>query len=162
MNSGTPSESSQSNEKTEQVVREGSFELDTSADRAFQFFTPEGEKIWVKGWNPISIYPPQTAVEFKTNSVFRVDQEGERSLWTIVEANLQEHIAEYIYVVEGERLSRVRVRIQPLREERCRVNVHYVHTATSEKGVQFVLSVTEGSYAQKMKDWQRMVSVSIR
>jgi len=73
-----------------------------------------------------------------------------------------EHVAEYIYVVEGERLSRVRVQIEPLSERHCREHVHYVHTAISEKGVEFVASVTEESYTKKMRDWQRMVSAAIR
>jgi hypothetical protein len=159
---GPQFELSQSKETTEQVVREGSFELDTSADRALLFFTPEGERVWVKGWDPKPVYPPQAGVVFKANSVFRVDQEGEHSLWTIVEADLQAHVAEYIYMVEGERLSRVRVQIEPLSEQHCRVRVHYVHTATSEKGLRFVASVTEESYAQKMLDWHRVVSAAIR
>jgi hypothetical protein len=159
---GAQFELSQSKKPIEQVVREGSFELDTSADRALLFFTPEGERTWVKGWDPKPVYPPQAGVVFKANSVFRVDQDGEHSLWTIVEADLQEHIAEYIYVVEGERLSRVRVHIEPLSEQHCRVRVHYVHTATSEKGLHFLVSVTEESHAQKMRDWHRMVSAAIR
>jgi hypothetical protein len=160
---GPQFELSQRKKTTEQVVREGSFELDTSADRALLFFTPEGERTWVKGWDPKPVYPPQEGVVFKANSVFRVDEDGEEhSLWTIVEADLQEHIAEYIYVVEGERLSRVRVQIEPLSEQRCRVRVHYVHTATSEKGLQFVATVTEESYAQKMRDWHRMLGAAIR
>lgn len=65
-------------------------------------------------------------------------------------------------MVEGERLSRVRVQIEPLSEQRCRVLVHYVHTATSEKGLQFVANVTEESYAQKIRDWRRVVSAAIR
>jgi hypothetical protein len=146
----------------DQVVREGSFELNTGADRALLLFTPEGERSWVKGWDPKPVYPPQDDVAFETNAVFRVDEGGERSLWTIVEADLQEHIAEYIYVVEGEQVSRVRVQIQPLSREHCRVWVCYVHTATSEEGLHFVASVTEESYAQKMRDWQRMVSAAIR
>ena len=158
---GVQSELSREKQATEQVVREGSFELDTSADKALLFFTPEGERAWVKGWDPKPVYPPQAGVAFKTNAVFRVDQDEERSLWTIVDADLQEHIAEYIYVVEGERLSRVRVEIQPLGEKHCRVRVRYVHTATSEKGLLFVASVTEETYAQKMRDWQRMVSAAI-
>ncbi len=159
---GAQSELSREKKATEQVVREGSFELDTSADKALLFFTPEGERAWVKGWDPKPIYPPQAGVPFKANAVFRIDQDGERSLWTIVEADLEKQIAEYIYMVEGERLSRVRVQIQPLGGERCRVRVRYVHTATSEKGLHFVASVTEESYAQKMRDWQHMVSAAIR
>jgi len=147
---------------TEQVVREGLFELDVNADRALLFFTPEGERSWVKGWDPKPVYPPQASVVFQANSVFRVDQDEERSIWTIVEADSREHVAEYIYLVEGERLSRVRVQVEPLSERHCRVHVNYVHTATSERGLHFVASVTEESFAQKMRDWQRMVSAAIR
>jgi len=160
--SGAQSELSREKKATEQVVREGSFELDTSADKALLFFTPEGERAWVKGWDPKPVYPPQADVAFKTNAVFRVDQEEERSLWTIVEANSPEHIAEYIFVVEGERVSRVRVQIQPLGGKHCRVRVRYVNTATSEKGLSFVASVTEESYAQKMQDWHRILSAAIQ
>jgi hypothetical protein len=108
----------QSKETAGQVVREGSFELDASAQTALVLFTPEGERFWVKGWDPKPVYPPREGVVFKANSVFRVDQGGEHSLWTIVEADLQAHVAEYIYVVEGERLSRVRVQVEPLAAQR--------------------------------------------
>jgi hypothetical protein len=160
---GSQSKLSKSKKKTnEQVIREGSFELDISAGKASPFFTPEGERAWVKRWDPDPIYPAQTHVVFKANSVFRLDHDGERSLWTILEADLQEHVAEYICVVEGVRLSRVRVQIEPLSEKRCRVHVRYVHTAISEKGLHFVASLTEESYARKMRDWQRMVNAAIR
>lgn len=159
---GAQFKSPQSGKTFEQVVREGFFELNTNADKALQFFTPEGERSWVKGWDPKPVFPPEAGVVFKANSVFRVDDELERSLWTIIEADLQGHVAEYMYVVEGERLSRVRVQIERLGEQRCRVHVHYVHTATSEKGLQFVASVTEDAFARKMGDWQRMVSAAIR
>jgi hypothetical protein len=160
MVSASQTESPESEMTTEQAVREGSFELDASSDKALLVFTPEGERTWVKGWNPKPVYPPQQGVMFKANSVFRVNQEEEHSLWTIVEADSREHVAEYIYVVEGERLSRVQ--IEPLSERHCRVHVHYVHTAISEKGVKFVAGVTEEAYAKKMRDWQRMVSAAIR
>jgi len=153
---------SHSKRATGQVVLEGSFDLDTSADCSLQFFTPEGERAWVKDWNPKPVYPPQAGVVFQGNAVFRVDQGEERSLWTILEADEQKHTAEYVYVVEGERLSRVRVEIEPLDAKHCRVRVRYVHTATSEKGLEFVASVTEEAFAQKMQDWRRMVSAAIR
>jgi len=145
-----------------QVAVEGSFELDASADSALAFFTPEGERAWVKGWNPKPVYPPQAEVAFQANSVFRVDQAGERSLWTIIGVGSQEHTAEYVCVVQGVRLSRVRVEVEPLGSRRCRVRVRYVHTGTSEKGLDFVAGITDEAFAQKMRDWQRMVSAAMR
>lgn len=151
-----------SKKTTEQVIREGSFELEINADKALQFFTPEGERAWVKGWNPKPVYPPQADVAFQRNAVFRLDEGSERSLWTILEADLQGHAAEYVYVVEGERLSRVRVEIESLGVAQCRVRVRYVHTAISEKGLEFIASVTGDAFAQKMQDWQRMIRAVIR
>jgi hypothetical protein len=160
--SGSQFGSSQSKEATGQVVLQGSFDLESSADKALQFFTPEGERAWVKDWNPQALYPPGRAVAFQTNAVFRVDQGQERSLWTILTADLQERVAEYVYLIEGERVSRVRVEIEPHGTKHCRVRVHYVHTATSEKGLQFVASVNEAAFAQKMRDWQQMISAAIQ
>jgi hypothetical protein len=159
---GSPIPFPQAKEGAGQVVRDGSFDLDTSADRALQLFTPEGERAWAPGWNPMPEYPVQARVAFQTNAVFRVDDEAERSLWTIVDASAQRRLAEYLYVVEGERMSRVRVEIEALDVNHSRVRVHYVHTAISEKGMQFLASVTPEAFARKMLDWRRMVSAAIR
>jgi len=154
--------SSQDGNSPAQIIREGSFELRISADRAVPFFTPEGERAWVEGWDPQPVYPAQKDVAFQTNAVFRLSHNGEQSLWTIVEANPKDRAAEYVYVVEGERLSRVRVQIAPLPGNHCRVQVRYVHTALSAKGTNFIKTVSEEAYAQKMKDWQRLVSAASR
>jgi hypothetical protein len=50
----------------------------------------------VNGWDPRPVYPPQATVAFQPNSVFRLDHDGERSLWTIVEADSRQHVAEYV------------------------------------------------------------------
>lgn len=155
-------DSSQNRDSEAQIIRDGSFELNIDADKALPFFTPEGERTWVNGWDPKPVYPAQKSVAFQANAVFRLGRGGDQSIWTILEANLKDHLAEYVYVVEGERLSRVRVQIEPLSESFCRVHVRYVHTAISEKGLHFIAAVTEAAYAQKMRDWQRMVSAAIR
>jgi len=159
---GVQSDFSRERKSGAQIIREGSFELDTTADKALLFFTPEGERAWVEGFAPKPIYPAQKEVAFQTNAVFHLDDVQEQSIWTIVEANSKDHVAEYVYLVEGQQLSRVRVQIEPLVGSRCRVHVHYVHTALSEKGLQFLATVTEDTYAQKMRDWQRMVAAAIR
>lgn len=160
--SSAQNDSSQDRNTGAQVIRDGSFELNTNADQALPFFTPEGERAWVNGWDPKPVYPEQKGVAFQANAVFRLNADGDQSIWTILEANLNEHVAEYVYVVEGERLSRVRVQIESLTGSRCRVRVRYVHTAISEKGLHFIATVTEAAYTQKMRDWQRMVSAAIR
>ena len=155
-------DSSQDPNSGAQIIRDGWFELNMNADKALPFFTPEGERTWVNGWDPKPVYPAQEDVAFQANAVFRLDGHGDQSIWAILEANLKDHIAEYVYVVEGERVSRVRVQIEPVTESRCRVHVRYVHTAISEKGLRFIATLTEAAYSQKMRDWQQVVSAAIR
>ncbi len=159
---GSSQDTSQHKNGKLQIVREGSFELNTTADKSLPFFTPEGERAWAEGWDPQPVYPAQKEVAFETNAVFRLGHGEHESIWTILKASPEEHVAEYVYVVLGERVSRVRVEIEPLAGSRCRVRVRYVHTALSEKGQHFIAAVTEEAYAQKMLDWQRMVGALIR
>jgi len=160
--SGAQNDSSEDQNGGTQVILDGSFELNIDADKALPFFTPEGERTWVDGWDPEPVYPAQKDVAFQTNAVFRLSGDGSQSIWTILEANLKDHIAEYVYVVEGERVSRVRVQVEPLTASQCRVHVRYVHTAISEKGSHFIAALTEAAYAQKMRDWQRTVTAAVR
>jgi hypothetical protein len=159
---GSSQDTSQQRNTKLQIVREGSFELNTTADKALPFFTPEGERAWAEGWDPQPVYPTQKEVAFVTNAVFRLGHGEHESIWTILQASPKEHVADYVYVVLGERVSRVRVEIEPLAGNRCRVHVRYVHTALSEGGTQFIAAMTEEDYAQKMSDWQRMVGALIR
>ncbi|HXZ12753.1 MAG TPA: hypothetical protein VEG64_10195 [Candidatus Sulfotelmatobacter sp.] len=159
---GNAQETSQRKNNKLQIVREGSFELNTTAEKALPFFTPEGERAWAEGWDPKPIYPAQKDVAFETNAVFRLGHGEHESIWTILKADPEKHVAEYVYVVLGERVSRVRVVVEPLAANRCRVRVRYVHTALSEGGMQVISAMTEEAYAQKMLDWQRMVGALIR
>lgn len=142
----------------EQVTRSGGFDLACDANTAFPFFSPEGERGWVDGWDPQPVFPAAAEVAFASNAVFRLEMGGERSVWVVLDVDHQTHVAEYVYVVEGSRVPRVRVEVTAVAEQRCRVAVSYTITALSEAGNEYVRAFTEEAYAQKMLDWQRRVS----
>lgn len=142
----------------EQVTRSGEFELPCDADTAFPFFSPEGERRWVDGWNPQPVFPAADGVTFATDAVFRLEMGGERSVWVVLNVDLRARVAEYVYVVENSRVARVRVEATTVVAERSAVAVSYTITALSEGGNEFVREFTEEAYAQKMRDWQKRVS----
>ena len=145
-----------------QVVRRGGFVLACEASRALPFFTPEGERCWVDGWDPRPAFPGATAVEFTTGSVFRLEHEGERSLWTVVEAAPQLGLADYVYVVEGSRLVRVRVEVSAAGPASSQIAVTYSVTSLSEDGDRFLDGFTQEVYAAKMQDWRRRIEACLR
>ena len=53
----------------QQASRTGTFDLPCSADEAFLFFSPEGERAWARGWNPQPVFPSE--IRFEQGTVFR-------------------------------------------------------------------------------------------
>jgi len=145
----------------EQVTRSGGFELPCSAETAFPFFSPEGERRWVDGWDPQPVFPAARDVAFATNAVFRLEMGGERSVWVVLNVDRSSRVAEYVYVVADSRVARVRVEVAEAGAQRSAVAVSYTITALSEAGKDFVRQFTEEAYAEKMRDWQRRVTEAL-
>jgi hypothetical protein len=80
----------------EQVMRSGEFELPCSAEVAFPLFSPEGERAWIKDWNPHPIFPE--TIEFRADTVFRQGEGDASAVWTIVDVDWNSHRAEYVRV----------------------------------------------------------------
>lgn len=147
-------------ETAEQVSRTESFELPCAADSAFPLFSPEGERDWVKGWDPQPIFPERIA--FARDTVFREGKAGEEAVWTIVDADWKAHRAEYVRVAPGSHTARVLVKIESLAEERSKVVVSYTVTAFGEQARNLLEAFSEKSYIAKMRDWQRDISAYLQ
>jgi hypothetical protein len=142
--------------KPQQVIRTGGFDLACDADTAFPLFSPEGEREWVPGWNPIAVYPE--TITFTANTVFRLGQGSEESVWTILEADSQSHRTEYVRIAPASHAARIRVRIEPVSPNRSHVIVSYAVTAFGEHTSTVLEPFSEGAYAQRMRDWQQQIN----
>jgi hypothetical protein len=143
----------------EQVIRTGGFDLPCDADTAFPLFSPEGEREWAPGWNPIAVYPETIA--FMANTVFRLGQGSEESVWTILEADPQSHHAEYIRVAPASHTARISVRVAPAGPDRSHVVVSYAVTAFGDHALAVLEPFAEGAYAQRMRDWQQQIGTCL-
>lgn len=45
------------------ATRSAAIHLHAPADRVFPLFTPEGERLWVPGWNPRYLWPANGAAQ---------------------------------------------------------------------------------------------------
>ncbi|MGC2446708.1 MAG: hypothetical protein WA477_03635 [Candidatus Sulfotelmatobacter sp.] len=139
----------------QQVVRNGGFELPCTADTAFPLFSPEGERLWIKEWNPIPIFPD--TIEFRRDTVFRQGTGDGDAIWTIVDADWKSHRAEYVRVAAASHAARIVVKIDPAGPERCYVNAAFMVTAFADHGHSLLDSFSETAYSAKMLDWQRWI-----
>lgn len=139
----------------QQVKREGGFELPCSADTAFPLFSPEGERLWIKEWNPAPIFPD--TIEFRRDTVFRQGTGDGDAIWTIVDADWKSHRAEYVRVAPASHAAHIVVKVDPAGPESCYVNVSFIVTAFAEHGHTLLDSFSEIAYRSKMKTWERQI-----
>lgn len=149
-----------SRERTQQVSRTGGFDLPCSADAALPFFTPEGEREWVNGWNPQPVFPDK--IEFKRDTVFRQGSGDEEAVWTILDADPQLHRAEYVRVAPRSHTAHIIVKVEPLAGERSHVIVSYTVTVFGAHSAQILSEFSESAYAEKMQNWQRWISTALK
>lgn len=140
----------------QQISRTGSFELPCSADTAFPLFSPEGERHWVKGWNPQPIFPDK--IEFSRDAVFTQGSGDEEAVWTIVDVDWQTHRAEYVRLAPASHSGHIVVTIESVDAAHCRVMVSYTVTAFGEHSGRVLASFSEEAYAAKMRDWKQKIS----
>jgi len=139
----------------EQISRRASFDLPLSADAALPWFSPEGERQWVKGWNPQPVFPETIA--FRRDTVFREGEGQEKAVWTILDADRETHRAEYVRMAAASHTARILVTIEPVGAERCRVTVSYTVTVFGAHRQQLIEAFSEDAYAARMGSWQRQI-----
>ncbi len=136
------------------VVRTGRFTVDTSPDKAFPLFTPLGEKHWAKGWNPEVLYPadghPVEGLLFRTN-----DHGG--MYWWMTKYEPEKHAVEYHAIVPGGFGRNIRVECKAAGKG-TEVVVTDTYIGLSEHGNEFVRSLDEAAYQEKMKGWEEPIS----
>ncbi|MGA7401742.1 MAG: hypothetical protein WCC99_11670 [Candidatus Sulfotelmatobacter sp.] len=147
-------------ETAQQVSRTGSFELQCAVDTAFPLFSPEGERDWVKGWDPKPVFPERIA--FARDTVFREGKAGEEAVWTIVDADWKMHRAEYVRVAPGSHTAHVVVQIESLAAEQSEVVVSYTVTAFGEHAKSLLEAFSDKAYVGKMRDWQEQISLYLQ
>ena len=138
-----------------QVGREGGFDLNCDAETAFPLFSPQGERAWIKDWDPRPLFPDTIA--FRKGTVFREGTGEEDAVWTIVDADWQQHRAEYVRVAPASHTAHIVVRVEAKGAGCSHVVVSYTITAWGERAGVLLEAFSEKAYATRMQNWQRMI-----
>ena len=87
------------------IERRGTFELPFPRERAFELFTPEGERAWVAGWDPEPLHAPGGRLDVE-GAVFRTRAHDEETLWIVLGVDRGAFVAEYARITPGRREAR--------------------------------------------------------
>jgi hypothetical protein len=152
----SPSHATLPTTAAQQVSRTGTFDLPYAADALFPLFSPEGEREWIKDWNPRPVFPDSIA--FRRDTVFTQRDSDEEAVWSILDADWQTHRAEYVRVAPASHTAHIVVKVEAVTAERSRVLVSYTITAFGPGAAALLEPFSEQSYADRMRNWQKQIS----
>ncbi|WP_084127468.1 hypothetical protein [Demequina sp. NBRC 110054] len=133
----------------------GGFELPQRADDAIGYFTPEGERAWVPGWEPV--YPAGESSE-EPGTVFVTQHGGAETLWTVVEIDRVSCRASYVRHRPGEWAGAVSVSCEDSGDGSCVVTVAYDTTLLPGGDASYLDQFDPSAYAEMMREWAEGVS----
>lgn len=138
------------------IVRTGSFALPIPPDAALPYFSPEGERAWVTGWEPVPHHAPDGDLA-ATGAVFSTSVGGELTLWLVLDFDRDGHEARYARVTPGSRLGTVRVRLRPTADAGTEVEVTYEMTSLSPEGAATLEAMSAEAFATSLDGWEREI-----
>jgi len=103
-------------------VATGGFPLDLPAQHAIGLFTPEGERAWVTGWDPMYVDGSPSEMP---GTVFVTDHGGSETIWLIQSIDREGCTAAYARVTPGCSAGTVRVSCDDTPDGECAVSVTY-------------------------------------
>jgi hypothetical protein len=140
-------------------IAHGEFPLSVSAATAIGFFTPEGERRWVPGWDPT--YPDGESSE-TPGTVFTTAHTNTQTIWVIHHIDRARGSAAYSRITAGHHAGTVKVRCTDQETDRCTVTVDYDMTALTGSDPAALDAFDEESFAAMMQQWAAMVTGNLR
>lgn len=127
------------------------------ASTAIDLFTPEGERSWVPGWEPIY---PDGATHESAGTVFTTVVHGVTTIWTIIEIDRTAGAAVYSRVTPGLHAGVVRVWCVDAGLKRCAVKVACDMTSLADDP-SVLAEYAAPAFDEMMSEWSTAVAASL-
>lgn len=137
--------------------QQGYFHLSLPPDEAFDLFTPEGERRWVAGWDPVIVGDGD---ECEPGTVFLTSHGREQTIWTVIEADRSARRLVYSRVSPGRRAGTVRVELAEA-DGGTRARIAYDMTALGTEGATAVAAMDPAAFAAMLVEWQQLIERSL-
>jgi hypothetical protein len=133
----------------------GQVRVNAKPQDAFKFFTPEGERLYVPGWAPEYLHPPDGALREGTTFITR--HGGEDTLWLVSRCDEPSGIVDYVRTNPGSRISLVSVRVRPGVDGGSEVAIGYSVTGLSAEGDQ-AIDAFAAAFDERLVAWEQAIA----
>lgn len=138
------------------TLLQGAINLNGAIDEVFKLFSPQGEKLWVPGWEPELLHPP--GVDWQEGMIFRTTEEFGPAIWTVLRLDHLHHEARYFRSEVNRYVALVEVRCRVASNRATQAIVTYEFIGLSEKGNAEIEAMTQVDYQGKMARWTKWIN----
>lgn len=134
------------------------FEIAAPIGEVFPLFSPEGEKLWVPGWNYNNVMGTTELAEDYVFLTSTHDHATTDAIWLVKKYTPELHFVQFYKIEPGDKIGVVTVRCAQPEPRRTSVEVTYKYMALSEVGEQFVAEFDEQAYEQFIAEWETLLA----
>ena len=134
------------------------FQMDIPIAELFPLFSPEGEKLWLPGWDYENV---MGTTELSEDYVFLTKTHSHATrdaIWTVKRYDSDAHLVEFYKIEPDEKVGVVKVTCTELDSLRTSVEVTYKYIALSATGNRFISEFTTTAYDEFIGEWKTLLS----
>jgi hypothetical protein len=139
------------------VKHTAEFQISQPVDKLFPLFSPEGEKLWVPGWDYEDIMGTPDLSEDYVFLTKNHDHASTEAIWLVKRYEPESYLVQFYKVEPEDKVGIVTVQCFRKTEELTQVQVSYEYIGLTEKGRNFVESFTDDDYAQFIAEWKELL-----
>lgn len=135
-----------------------SFELSVPIDRLFPLFSPEGERLWLPGWDYENVMGTTELAEDYVFLTKSHDHATADAVWIAKRYEPENHFVQFYKIEPGEKIGVISVRCEALETDRTSVEVNYEYRALSDSAKKFVAEFDEAAYTEFIAEWETLLT----
>jgi hypothetical protein len=139
------------------TTRAATIRLAAPPDLVFPLFTPLGEKLWVEGWDPLIIYPPDGHAE--NGAVFTTHgHDDSDTVWVMTQFEPDRHQATYVRVSQHSHVATIAVQCVAEGTANTSATLTYTFTGLTAHGNEYVDTFSEQHYHEWLQQWELAIN----
>jgi len=145
-------------EAMKSISRTKAFQMNFPIARLFPLFSPEGEKLWVPGWDYENVMGKTVLSEDYVFLTRTHDHGTTDAIWIVKKYDLESHFVQFYKIEPGDKIGIITVKCRETGPSKTDINVTYQYVALSKSGEEFIAGFSESVYEEFIGEWERMLS----
>ena len=139
------------------ISHTATFVINQAAGTLFPLFSPEGERLWVPGWEYDNILGNTRLHEDYVFVTQSHDHAATGAVWIVKSYDPQNCRVQYYKIEPNEKVGIIAVRCDPLDAHSTRVEVTYTYVGLSKSGNRFIAQFSEKQYQDFIEEWKMLL-----